>query len=118
MTEAEWLKCGPPGPMLDYILPNASARKARLWGCGYMRGIWDRLKGREGSRQGVEVSERYADGKVSLTELRQAHTIARETAEGWSDPAWSEPVWQAEAACAENAFEFLTMARWETTEEF
>jgi hypothetical protein len=33
-----------------------------LFGCAYLRAIWDKLEGKEGSQRAVLVAERYADG--------------------------------------------------------
>jgi hypothetical protein len=61
MTEAEWLACTDPTPMLEFIRGKASDRKMRLLGCAVCRQYWDRFSENR-SRQTVEVAERYADG--------------------------------------------------------
>jgi hypothetical protein len=37
MTEAEWLKCTNPQPMLDWLEDRASERKKRLFAVGLVR---------------------------------------------------------------------------------
>jgi hypothetical protein len=79
VTEAGWLECRDPGPMLtalfgcppdeddaypgtDPTIPGfASMRKLRLFGCACCRRVWDRLPSPDG-RTAVELAERYADG--------------------------------------------------------
>lgn len=74
MTEAEWLGCTDPQRMLDFLASEREVtnRKARLLTCGCSREIWAALPG-DGSRQWVEVSERYADREASLEQLTAAH---------------------------------------------
>jgi len=55
MTEAEWLTCTEPTPMLDYLRDWANDRKYRLIACGCCRRLWSLLKDVR-SRQGIEVS--------------------------------------------------------------
>lgn len=41
MTEAQWLDCAEPGPMLEFLRGRASERKLRLFACAYARtGSW------------------------------------------------------------------------------
>jgi hypothetical protein len=73
MTEAEWLACQEPGPMLECLRGKASERKLRLfvWAC--CRRVWpllDRL-----NRAVVVAGEKHADGLLGRAEveaLRQA----------------------------------------------
>jgi hypothetical protein len=71
MTEAEWLECTEPEKMLAHLRARASGRKLRLFGCACCRRIWHWLWD-ERSRQAVEVSERYADGRATKKELALA----------------------------------------------
>jgi hypothetical protein len=43
MTEAEWLACAEPWPMLEVLRDKASERKLRLFGCACCRRIWHLL---------------------------------------------------------------------------
>ena len=68
MTEAEWLACADPGPMLDFLDERVTERKARLLVCACCRRLWRLLKdGR--SRQAVSAAEEYADGLLGHDEL-------------------------------------------------
>jgi hypothetical protein len=118
MTEQEWLESTKPGPMLGFLRSRLSARKVRLFGCGFLRLIWQQLDGKEGSQQAVVVAERFADGEATGTELRKAMRTAEATAEAWSDPALVEPVRQAVDTTSDDAWEFFERVYYETTEEF
>ena len=79
MTEAEWLACHEPDPMLVFLRGRATDRKLRLFAVGCCRSIWHLLPN-EAARALVEVAERFADGLASEEE--------RATAEGeftWAD---------------------------------
>ena len=60
MTEAEWLACEDPGPMLSLLREQASDRKMRLFGCACVRQVWYVLED-DRERQATEVAERHAD---------------------------------------------------------
>src|SRR5436190_691050 len=86
MTEAEWLNCADPAPMLRYLSERqTSERKLRLLACACCRRIWDQLPDPR-SRLAVEIAERFADGSASRLELARARTQAVEAAfgAGWA----------------------------------
>jgi hypothetical protein len=60
MTEAEWLKCNDPRPMLELLRGKASERKLRLLAVACCRRVWNALEGGT-DREAVEVTERVAD---------------------------------------------------------
>ena len=68
MTEAEWLKCTDPMPMLEFLQEKASDRKLRLFVCSCFRGssYWS------GVEDIVTVGERYADELASRDEIEAA----------------------------------------------
>ena len=75
MTEQEWLECGDPSIMEQFLQNGTSQRKARLFFCACCRHIWD-LMTDERCRQGVVAAEAFADGKVTFSELEMAHESA------------------------------------------
>jgi hypothetical protein len=75
MTEAEWLACIDPKPMLEFLRGKASDRKLRLFACACVRRVW-RLLTEEPSQRAVEVTEHYADGTASEDDLWDAGSSA------------------------------------------
>jgi hypothetical protein len=72
MTETEWLACDEPGELEHFLNGlNASARKFRLLVCACCRHIWHLLTF-PGSRELVELGEKYADGFVTRERLEAA----------------------------------------------
>ena len=69
MTEADWLACTDPMPMLWSLRDKASDRKLRLAACGYCRSVW-RFMGKA-SRKAVLLGEQMADEPVDES-LRKA----------------------------------------------
>jgi hypothetical protein len=68
MTEAEWLTCTDPTPMLEFLRGKASDRKLRLFAAACCRRVWHLLNA-DVSKPGVEVIERYSDGLATDSEL-------------------------------------------------
>ena len=96
MTEAEWLKCTNPTPMVEFLWGKASERKLRLFAVACCHRISHLLHDKR-SREAVEVGEQHADGLVtdeSLEDAREnssdasgeAHRVA--AASGWSANTW------------------------------
>src|SRR5262249_27025293 len=77
MTEAEWLACTDPMPMLEYLRGRASDRKVRLPLCASCRHFWPLLRD-ERCRDAVQTAELYADWLTGEDERR--HALARATA--------------------------------------
>jgi hypothetical protein len=70
MTEAEWLACTDPEPMLEFLRGKASERKLRLFACACVRTVWHLLDAR--SRNLVDLSERFADGVATRQQVASA----------------------------------------------
>lgn len=68
MTEAEWLACADPMPMLAFLRGKASDRKLRLFALACCRRIWHRLIDPR-SQEAIDTAERYADGLAVRDEL-------------------------------------------------
>ena len=73
MTETEWLTSLDPDELLKAAkkMKRLSARKARLYGCGCFRLVWDRIKS-PAAQKAVEMAEARADLLISEQEL-EAH---------------------------------------------
>ena len=66
MTEAEWLACPHPDPMLQYLRGRTTDRNLRLWACFCVRCIWHLIP-HELGRCAVAVNS-FADGEVGERE--------------------------------------------------
>jgi hypothetical protein len=71
MTEAEWLACTDPEPMLDHLQDRANDRKLRLFAVACCRRVWDRLGGADCQKM-VELAERRADGLATDADCDRA----------------------------------------------
>lgn len=78
MTEAEWLACTDPVPMLDHLMSKMSQRKIRLFACALARRLWSVLVNKR-SRKAIVTAERHADGLATGSELVSAQRIAQTT---------------------------------------
>jgi hypothetical protein len=75
MTEAEWLACTDPQPMLEFLRRKASDRKVRLFAVACCRRVWSSLEHEE-FRDAVRKAESFADGLVDRAEMLEAHEKA------------------------------------------
>jgi hypothetical protein len=85
MTEAEWLACSEPQPMLQFLSAKKNKRKLALFGVACCRHI-SRLCNDELAIIAIEVAESYADRKAKINEVRAATRNAREDLFGIARP--------------------------------
>jgi hypothetical protein len=77
MTEAEWLACTDPQPMLRVIGGKAGDRKLRLLACACVRRVWPVLP--HGlAHEVVRLAEDYADGKAASRDAGRLRKPARQ----------------------------------------
>jgi hypothetical protein len=89
MTEAEWLACADPTPMLEFLRDRVSARKMRLFAVACCRRMWHLLAD-ERSRKAIEFAESNADGVVPQWLCCEAADAAYEAADA-SGPDDNDP---------------------------
>jgi hypothetical protein len=85
VTEAEWLACTNPEPMLDYLEDKVSARRFRLYHCAVLRTCWSVLEPFQ--QQAIEATERHfdtANGSGRPAKKRRANKYSSEEAKGHS----------------------------------
>jgi hypothetical protein len=101
MTEAEWLACDYPSPMLEALSDHSDRPRLRLLACYWcLSPEVRRLVESQGAREFVAVAERYAAGRASWDELAvavRAAPQARVSGGPWRSP---NPVRLAPAAQA------------------
>jgi hypothetical protein len=81
MTEAQWLACEDPTPMLEFLLGKASDRKLRLFAaarCRLFRPDWDDLWP---IREAVDAAEQFSDGLSPSGQFARFHRP-------WQDFIW------------------------------
>jgi hypothetical protein len=76
MTEAEWLACDDPEPMLEFLRDKVSERKVRLFACACVRRVGHLLT--DAGRRAVQTAEAYADGMTDPKTLKAAGSAARQ----------------------------------------
>src|SRR5262245_1601040 len=70
MTEAEWLACEDPKPMMGCATTRASKRKRRLFAVACCRQIATIMS--DAGKRAVAAAETFADGGISAAELHRA----------------------------------------------
>jgi hypothetical protein len=99
MTEAEWLECADPEPMLAFLRGKASRRRERLFATACCRQVWHLLT-HQRSRRALEVAELYADGLATIEELRAAGGAADQAFAVARDYGTEAAKWAADLAFA------------------
>jgi hypothetical protein len=82
MTEAEWLFCTDPRPILEFLRCKASDRQLRLFAVACCRLMWSQLPD-QCIRRLVERAERFADGLATARGLRAARSAAEAVWDEW-----------------------------------
>ncbi len=77
VTEAEWLACTDPTPMLEFLRGKATRRKLRLFAVACCRHLW-RFFTDDRSRKAIEVNEEYLAGLATEAEVARAEAAVRE----------------------------------------
>jgi hypothetical protein len=86
MTEAEWMACKDPTPMLVFLVDKACNRKFRLFACSCCRRLWPVFDD-DRTRLAVEIAEQVADGKKPRQALFDAVEAAGEADSDGMDAA-------------------------------
>jgi hypothetical protein len=84
-TEADWLACTDPTPMLEFLKGKASDRKLRLFACACDR-CGRPFSHADTASMGIVGVERYADGYATADELRSL--VSAWDFRGEEDNAW------------------------------
>lgn len=96
MTEAQWLACADPMPMLEFLRGKASARKLRLFACACCRSAHYPVKPpRAELTLAIDAAERFADDRSALKELWAAGSWTRSTTPRREDPFCDDPYFLA-----------------------
>jgi hypothetical protein len=82
MTEQEWLSSADPFPLIEFLQGKVSDRKLRLFAVACCRLVWHQMED-DRSKNAVEVAERFADGRASITELTDARDAAPSSYRTW-----------------------------------
>jgi hypothetical protein len=82
MTEAEWLACDDPMPMLEFLRGKVTERSARLFACACCRRIMQYLPEKR-FEQAIETTELFADGQVGQAEMNQAYRACVGAGDEW-----------------------------------
>lgn len=95
MTEAEWLACDCPQPMLEFLQRKpsdgtGSQRKMRLFAVACIRRVWDLVRD-DALRQAIESAERHAEGLMDDWALLLAYERAQRAVAGHQRPGPPAP---------------------------
>jgi hypothetical protein len=80
MTEAEWLACTDPTPMLAFLRGKASERKLRLFACACVSQILPLSDPHtDETRLGLELVAKFADGRSSKEAMKRVRKLMRKS---------------------------------------
>ena len=103
MTEAEWLTCADPQPMLESLRGKATDRKLRLFAVAVFRATLSLpfFASIDRTLTTLDVAERYADGLIDETEMARVY----QAEVGWHGGETVSPIaWEAAADATDFAF--------------
>ena len=89
MTEQEWITNSEWYLLLNHINGKVSDRKLRLFACACCRQIWSKIADPR-IRNAVIVTERFADGDVTLDEMHTATSTALRARDIYESPTSDE----------------------------
>jgi hypothetical protein len=112
MTEAEWVACTEPEPMLEFLRGKSSDRKLRLFACACCRHVWDRLQSGY-SHDAVEATEQIVDGLAQGDDIRALYRIRGEII--WAEGGrWANSIAFSLATPLKDSWERGREVAWET----
>src|SRR3954454_5968932 len=79
MTEAQWLACADPEPMLTFLGRRARQRKRRLFACECCWRIRHLFRD-DASGHALNAAMQFADGLIDAEEMRLRRVVHREAA--------------------------------------
>jgi hypothetical protein len=100
-TDADWLACTDPTPMVNFLRGKASDRKLRLFLCACCRSVWHLLHKRV--RKGVTITECFVDGTATASKLEQALEGMNQNTYWLAIPKNLSPASELAARCATEA---------------
>ena len=105
MTEAEWLTCEEPNPMIQFLRDRTSDRKYRLFSCGCYLNLWSRFPVAEIYRDVLRASEDYAEQRISKSQFK----LARKKGDWEKAPRVTGEAWEvarnSAADCSDESYE-------------
>jgi len=105
MTDAQWLSCSDPDPMVRALPADHHQREMRLFALACARRVWHLLPPE--SRAAVEVAERLVDGRANIAELRAAIAAADHVAQAhWAGGRSPDARAYAESAAVDASSEW------------
>jgi hypothetical protein len=100
MTEADWLNCADPNPLLKFVRGKVSERKLQLFACSCCRRVEGFLKD-EVVRKALDAAERFADGRIRGSTVDKWRRKAVKASLGLNLSGDYSPEWLAYQAVVE-----------------
>jgi hypothetical protein len=96
MTEAEWLACNDPMPMLKFLRGRTGRRKPLLFLCACYRHVWHLSAAKEATKRKLtEAVEQYVDGRASREQVVASQQAVARAEERSGFPLLSTTAWEA-----------------------